>query len=364
MKKQYCKICGTLLPEDGICLRCGAVYHFADDGKAVEPVRKVKKVSVKPAKKKGIIVKRAVDPSEAETKTIPIPEEIYSHSNQSMRKEKYADWTGDEKEDVSFKKEPAYEPNVVLVDEEPAYRDEPYQAFYTEPTHNARAQEPLEYDIPLNQPLKKETKSPISTGMLVAIFLLSALLAGVVTFLLLGNSFHPKRNSLEETTVTFSTVEAGSTTTAAVQTTAQTRREAMRDAYNDVLDSFLESSDELVENRYYLADLDHNGTPELLVQYNYNGITYTKMAVFTYDDKIQVLGKTSGVFDFVLKMGDELYTFFQHMGSEIELNQLSIENQQLMLSSTIADYGIEFYQNMAIDGYDVSYRGGVDKLTE
>lgn len=77
MKNRYCLFCGTLLPEDGVCLRCGAKYELADDGQMKVIPRKVKKVSVKPSVKKKTTAKKA-DPSQAETQTIPIPEDIFS----------------------------------------------------------------------------------------------------------------------------------------------------------------------------------------------------------------------------------------------------------------------------------------------
>ena len=59
MKNRYCLFCGTLLPEDGVCLRCGAKYELADDGQMKVIPRKVKKVSVKPSVKKKTTAKKA-----------------------------------------------------------------------------------------------------------------------------------------------------------------------------------------------------------------------------------------------------------------------------------------------------------------
>ena len=57
MKNRYCIFCGTLLPEDGVCLRCGAKYQLADDGQLQVIPRKVKKVSAKTTPKKKNTVK-------------------------------------------------------------------------------------------------------------------------------------------------------------------------------------------------------------------------------------------------------------------------------------------------------------------
>ena len=105
MKNRYCLFCGTLLPEDGVCLRCGARYELADNGQMKVIPRKVKKVSVK----KKVTAKKA-DSSQAETQTIPIPEDIFSFSDDIKREEKHTDWTGASKVEK-------YEPNYGLGNE-------------------------------------------------------------------------------------------------------------------------------------------------------------------------------------------------------------------------------------------------------
>ena len=65
MKNRYCLFCGTLLPEDGVCLRCGAKYELADNGQMKVIPRKVKKVSAKKkvTGKKQILLKPKHRPS-------------------------------------------------------------------------------------------------------------------------------------------------------------------------------------------------------------------------------------------------------------------------------------------------------------
>lgn len=95
MKNRYCIFCGTLLPEDGVCLRCGAKYQLADDGQLQVIPRKVKKVSAKTTPKKSITVKAKPEPYEAETQTTPILEDVYSFSDEYRHEEKHTDWTSD-----------------------------------------------------------------------------------------------------------------------------------------------------------------------------------------------------------------------------------------------------------------------------
>ena len=116
VKNRYCLFCGTLLPEDGVCLRCGAKHELAESGQLKAIPRKVKRVVAKPAAKKRIVVKIASDLSKAETQTIPIPEDVFSFSEEAKREEKHADWTGDSAQHQK-KEEPEYVPNFVLQDE-------------------------------------------------------------------------------------------------------------------------------------------------------------------------------------------------------------------------------------------------------
>lgn len=214
MKNQYCKICGTLLPEDGVCLRCGAVYHFADDGTLIEPVRKVKKVSVKPAKKKGIIVKRAIDSSEAETKTIPIPEELFSDSKQVPKAQKRTDWTGSE--NASFKKESAYTPNFVLLDEKPPSYNTRNAEGYSEP-ERAKQQNQVPFnDNPHEKAPSGKPKNTISSGVLFAVFLVSALLAGLMMYYFLGSRMAENADSALSTTESSSTADVADSTKTAL----------------------------------------------------------------------------------------------------------------------------------------------------
>ena len=124
MKNRYCLFCGTLLPEDGVCLRCGAKYELADNGQMKVIPRKVKKVS---AKKK--VTGKKTDPSQAETQTIPIPEDIFSFSDDTKHEEKRTDWTGNSREE--------YKPNFVLHNESPERQDLKASTHRSESIENA-----------------------------------------------------------------------------------------------------------------------------------------------------------------------------------------------------------------------------------
>lgn len=124
MKNRYCLFCGTLLPEDGVCLRCGAKYELADNGQMKVIPRKVKKVS---AKKK--VTGKKTDPSQAETQTIPIPEDIFSFSDDTKHEERHTDWTGNSREE--------YKPNFVLHNESPERQDLKASTHRSESIENA-----------------------------------------------------------------------------------------------------------------------------------------------------------------------------------------------------------------------------------
>lgn len=109
MANQYCIQCGTLLPEDGVCLRCGAVYSFSEDGTLIIHPRKVKKVTAKTSVKKRIFAKRSLGLEEDDTQAINIPEDIFSHSDHRVNTEKHQDWTGEDED---------YIPNFVFLDGE------------------------------------------------------------------------------------------------------------------------------------------------------------------------------------------------------------------------------------------------------
>ena len=169
MKNRYCMFCGTLLPEDGVCLRCGAKYRLADDGQLKVIPRKVKKVSVKTTPKKRFTVKTKQESSEAETKTIPIPEDVFSFSDDAKREDMHTDWTGDS--------EPDYVPNFVLKDEkEQAYRQ--YSNANKEGAHKNQAHEN-------NNPRPKQ--KPLGSGALIAIFLIIAIVSALASYFFLGN---------------------------------------------------------------------------------------------------------------------------------------------------------------------------------
>ena len=91
MKNRYCLYCGTLLPEDGNCLRCGAKYEIDEEGQLRVIPRKVKKVSAKVSLTKKHTIKKKLEPSEADTQTIHIPEDVFSFSDDAKKKEKHTD---------------------------------------------------------------------------------------------------------------------------------------------------------------------------------------------------------------------------------------------------------------------------------
>lgn len=180
MANRFCIQCGTLLPEDGVCLRCGAVYSFADDGTLTIHPRKVKKISAKATPKKKVFAKRTIDSHEADTQTIPIPEDIFSHSEQDGAEEKHADWTGSDAGDVSFQSEGhnEYNPNFVLQDEEEAY--EPYPDHEDSQTY---------YDLgpSIAEEPEKASKRTVSRGVLWFLFLVIAVLSAILAYQVLNS---------------------------------------------------------------------------------------------------------------------------------------------------------------------------------
>ena len=93
LNNRYCLFCGTLLPEDGVCLRCGAKYELADNGQLVVSRRKVKNVFAKASPKTKNVDRKTARYSEADTQTIPIPVDIFSLSEELNQEDKHNDWT-------------------------------------------------------------------------------------------------------------------------------------------------------------------------------------------------------------------------------------------------------------------------------
>ena len=191
MANQYCIQCGTLLPEDGVCLRCGAVYSFSEDGTLTIHPRKVKKVTAKTSAKKRIFAKRSADPHEADTQTIHIPEDIFSYSDQRVNSDRHIDWTGDEED---------YTPNFVIVDE----KEEPYSSPVEEADY-------FEKDDP-NVPVPPTTRKKRRGGALFALFLVILLLTSILVFLSIDSSESEKESK---------TTPSESTTITTAQTTTQ-----------------------------------------------------------------------------------------------------------------------------------------------
>ena len=199
MKNRYCLFCGTLLPEDGVCLRCGAKYELANDGQMKVITRKVKKVSAKASVKKKITAKKASDPSEVETQTIPIPEDIFSFSDDAKKAEKYADWTGDAKQKHP-KTESDYVPNFVM-QEDPSVGSNSAQNDQTFS---------IDDDYDYSKEKTPETQYKVT---LLGVFFFFLALAACLSFLLLNNRTNDEVSaySKSETTVLVSD-DANSTT--------------------------------------------------------------------------------------------------------------------------------------------------------
>lgn len=191
MANQYCIQCGTLLPEDGVCLRCGAVYSFSDDGTLTIHPRKVKKVTAKTSVKKRIFAKRSLDSSEADTQTIHIPEDIFSHSDRRVNTEKHQDWTGEDED---------YVPNFVFLDSEGesySNRVEEDDDFQKEEAY-----------IPV--PPKPKTKGK-GFGLFV-LFLIIVILTSVFVFLWFGSSEPEQNSAVASSTSTYTSTTSQTTT--------------------------------------------------------------------------------------------------------------------------------------------------------
>lgn len=176
MKNRYCLYCGTLLPEDSVCLRCGAKYEIADDGQMIVTPRKVKTVVAKPQKK---ITAKKADLSQAETQTIPIPEDVFSFS--------------DDTKHVKERTENDYMPNYVLKD-----GPERVDQF------NAERQKQKTAPKTATHKNKEVHQASVNGKTLIAVFLVMGILSSVVTCLFLKSRFsgYPNNNpsvSSEET---------------------------------------------------------------------------------------------------------------------------------------------------------------------
>lgn len=173
MATRYCIQCGTLLPEDGVCLRCGAVYSFADDGSLVVHPRKVKNVTAKATPKRRAFAKRAMDPSEADTQTIPIPEDIFSYSDQSSYENRHQDWTGETEEN----KDPRF----------PEFDDFRKQDY--------------DEEVPLPESqTKKPQKKKSGCGLAILFLIISFLTALFVYFAVSDNESEQSESSSQSTT--------------------------------------------------------------------------------------------------------------------------------------------------------------------
>lgn len=192
MANQYCIQCGTLLPEDGVCLRCGAVYSFSEDGTLTIHPRKVKRVTAKTSVKKRIFAKRSLGLEEDDTQAINIPEEIFSHSDHRVNREKHQDWTGEEED---------YIPNYVFLDSEGDSFSRQENNYQKEDDYQEDEYQE-EDDYQENKPYVPVTPKPRKRGKgcaLFFLFLLIVLLTSIFVFLSIDSS-----DSKEETTTTTS----------------------------------------------------------------------------------------------------------------------------------------------------------------
>ena len=182
MKNRYCMFCGTLLPEDGVCLRCGAKYQLADDGQLKVIPRKVKQVSAKITPKKRFAVKTKQEPSEAETQTIPILEDVYSFSDDAKSKETHADWTGDSNASKLNSTKDNIVPNHVL--------QEGKQSFAREESRTETRRPPI-----------KRTSKMISASTLALIFFVTTIIAGLFMYYILDSKGIGAKSSNEQSIV-------------------------------------------------------------------------------------------------------------------------------------------------------------------
>lgn len=225
MKNRYCLFCGTLLPEDGVCLRCGAKYELADNGQMRVIPRKVKKVSVK----KKVAVKKA-DPSQAETQTIPMPEDIFSFPDDIKREEKHTDWTG-------VSKIEGHEPKYGLGNESSE----------------------LHAESPVHQSINVEKTAPTNhkrSSILWAIFLGITLLVAGITFFVL-------RERPTETTVSI--------------VSSKTNQTEVKDNENDFSTNYSEPAD-AVSYFNNLSIADEKGNEK--VRYEYDS-SNKKLSIYT-----------------------------------------------------------------------------------
>lgn len=167
MKNRYCLYCGTLLPEDGNCLRCGTKYEIDEEGQLRVIPRKVKKVSAKVSPTKKHTINKKLEPSEADTQTIHIPEDVFSFSDDAKKKEKHTDWTGEGGKADSY-----YVPNYVIHND--------FESHSDQVETNTVDQEPVEAPPPVKK---------FSASSLLAVFLIIALLSASLSYLLLKQHY-------------------------------------------------------------------------------------------------------------------------------------------------------------------------------
>ena len=167
MKNRYCLYCGTLLPEDGNCLRCGTKYEIDEEGQLRVIPRKVKKVSAKVSPTKKHTINKKLEPSEADTQTIHIPKDVFSFSDDAKKKEKHTDWTGEGGKADSY-----YVPNFVIHND--------FESHSDQVETNTVDQEPVEAPPPAKK---------ISASSLLAVFLIIALLSASLSYLLLKQHY-------------------------------------------------------------------------------------------------------------------------------------------------------------------------------
>lgn len=255
VRNRYCQFCGTLLPEDGVCLRCGTKYEMADDGQLKVIPRKVKKVSVKTTSKKQFTIKAKQEPSEAETQTIPVPEDVFFFSDDPKREERHTDWTGDH--------EPDSVPNSVLNDEkEQVYRQ--YSNVNKESVHKNQAHKS-------NKPRPKQ--KPLGSNTLIAIFLIMAIVSALASYFFLGKH---QRDINDNESISFQEEKTNS-----FQIGGESKA-----LYAEVLDAYKEyetSGYKPVSNEYVNSSL-YYGEPDVENYWDYMWIRVNERIAYAFWD--------------------------------------------------------------------------------
>lgn len=266
MKNRYCLYCGTLLPEDGICLRCGTKYQLDENGQLKVIPRRVKKVSAKPTPKKKFSVKKKTEASETETQTIHIPEDIFSFSDDAKRQEKRTDWTNSQN-DGEY-----YVPNFVFQNDINGFDNQREQAS-----------DSLDSQAELSQRKKS------SPAALLAVFLIISVLSASLSFLLLKQwkaqpSGNPSKLTQQINGEEAGPVDYSSVLNAYEEYEKKGFRRVTSEYVNEDIDYIVDAKTDKIAYVYY--DLNNDGIDELLISLtDENNINHSIYDIYTYSDK-------------------------------------------------------------------------------